>query len=184
MLCGWARWGHEDGRGNSPALSTLPHQMLVGVQATHWAKGTALSAVMVSQSASGYKVSAPTPVDPAEAISLSDVLAALKIYLSKPLGNASLRPYQTVAADLDANGKVDLNDVLNLLKFYLKKPLPTDLSPQWTFVDAQNEHLSTSGKPIDPANAAAAPIDWQQADLAPVQLIGVLRGDVDGSFSG
>lgn len=174
----------SDAVGNSPALSTLPHQMLVGVQATHWAKGTALSAVVVSQSASGYKVSAPAPADPAQAISLSDVLAALKIYLNKPLGNASLRPYQTVAADLDANGKVDLSDVLNLLKIYLKKPLSTDLSPQWTFVDAHNEYLSTSGKPIDPANAAAAPIDWQQADLAPVQLIGVLRGDVDGSFSG
>jgi peptidyl-prolyl cis-trans isomerase A (cyclophilin A) len=174
----------SDAVSNSPTLSTLPHQMLVGVQATHWAKGTALSAVMVSQSASGYKVSAPAPADPTHAISLSDVLVALKIYLNKPLGNASLRPYQTVAADLDANGKVDLNDVLNLLKFYLKKPLSTDLSPQWTFVDAQNEHLSTSGKPIDPANAAAAPIDWQQTDLAPVQLIGVLRGDVDGSFSG
>lgn len=95
-----------------------------------------------------------------------------------------LRPYQTVAADFDANGKVELSDVLNLLKFYLKKPLTTALSPHWTFMDAHNADLNANGTPIDTANAEPAPIDWQQGELAPVQLVGVLRGDVDGSFTG
>jgi cyclophilin family peptidyl-prolyl cis-trans isomerase len=171
-----------DAVGNAAALSTLPHQILAGVQATHWATGKILSGVQVSQGAAGYQVSATAPNDAASAIGLGDVLAALKIYLRKSVGDPSMRPYQTVAADFDANGKVELSDVLNLLKFYLKKPLATDLTPSWTFTDAKNEHLSTNNVPLDPNNAAPAAIDWHQNEISPVHLVGVLRGDVDGSL--
>lgn len=171
----------SDAVGNTPALSTLPHQVLAGVQVKHWAKGTLLSNVTVTQSASGYQVNAPDPADPATAIGLGDVLAALKIYLKKSDGDPELLNYKTVAADLNANGKVELNDVLNLLKLYLKKPLAANLSPHWTFIDAKNENLSTSGNAIDTDHAAPAAIDWSLAELTPIQLVGVLRGDVDGS---
>ena len=130
--------------------------------------------------------------DPKQAsITLTDVLGALKVYLGKPLPEAYNNDLKFIAADFDGNGSVNLTDVLGLLKFYLNKPV--NAGPAWVFVDiaqtttvnGQTLHWSNkTGQTL--SNAASAPATIL-ADLnsdEPVQLVGVLRGDVDGSWIG
>jgi hypothetical protein len=124
-------------------------------------------------------------------ITLTDVLGALKVYLGKPLPEAYNSDLKYIAADFDGNGTVNLSDVLGLLKFYLNKPV--NAAPAWVFVDiaqtttANGQTLHWSSKAAQTlSNAAAAPAPIL-ADLnsdTPVQLVGVLRGDVDGSWVG
>jgi len=85
-----------------------------------------------------------------------------------------------VAADFDGNGVVNLTDVLNLLKYYLGKSTG-GVAPQWVFVEegvtqAQGAAFSTS-------NALPDPITEPSNHDSPIQLIGILRGDVDGSWA-
>lgn len=109
------------------------------------------------------------------AMGLNDVLSALKLYLGKTTAESS--PYSLIAADFDANGKVELGDVLNILKTYLGKT--PSVTPQWAFVDAS---ANLSGMT---AKACAVPaMNLSLIDAtSTVNLIGVLRGDVNGSWS-
>lgn len=131
------------------------------------------------------------PNNAKSAITLTDVLAALKIYLGKALPSTYASPMNYIAADFDGVGGVTLTDVLSLLKFYLGKS--TTASPQWVFVDSAD--FSGSGstasirgandKPLDKTNTLPHAIDQTfDADHSSIQLVGVLRGDVDGSWSG
>jgi hypothetical protein len=121
-------------------------------------------------------------------ITLTDVLGALKVYLNKPLDAAYDSPYKYIAADFQGDGDVDLSDVLSLLKYYLKKPV--DAAPSWVFVDSAQTVLvddkllpesSTTGLALSKSNAAPADIYVHLDSDTSVQLIGVLRGDIDGS---
>ena len=121
-------------------------------------------------------------------ITLTDVLAALKVYLNKPLDATYDTPYKYIAADFQGDGDVDLSDVLSLLKYYLKKPV--DAAPSWVFVDSaqtvqvDDELLpesSTAGLALSKGHAAPADIHANLDSDTPLQLIGVLRGDLDGS---
>lgn len=122
-------------------------------------------------------------------ITLTDVLGALKVYLGKPLDASYDTPYKFIAADFQGDGDVDLSDVLGLLKYYLKKSEVSQ--PAWVFVDSAKT-VTVAGKELPLSNHAgvalsktdAAPPADISADLnadTPLQLIGVLRGDVDGS---
>ena len=131
---------------------------------------------------------ASVPSNAKLAITLTDVLAALKVYLGKPLPDSYTSPLNYIAADFDGNGTVNLTDVLSLLKYYLGKSTTSD--PSWAFVDAAD--LSGDGKSLAGANSqsisktATTPhaidqtFDSRQENI---QIIGVLRGDVDGSWS-
>ena len=83
---------------------------------------------------------------------------------------------------------LSIGDVLSLLKYYLGKT--TTSSPSWVFVDAAD--FSTDGKSLKGANSQAI----SKTDATPhgidqtfdtghesIQILGVLRGDVDGSWS-
>jgi hypothetical protein len=109
------------------------------------------------------------------AIGLNDVLSALKLYLGKTTADNS--GYAKVAADFDANGKIELSDVLGILKTYLGKA--SSVTPQWAFVDASANLNGLTAK------ACAVPaVDLNLVDMTTtVSLIGVLRGDVNGSWS-
>ena len=124
-------------------------------------------------------------------ITLTDVLGALKVYLGKPLPEAYNSDLKYIAADFDGNGTVNLTDVLGLLKFYLNKPV--NAAPAWVFVDiaqsttinGQTAHWSSKAEQtLSNAAAAPAPILADLNSDTPVQLVGVLRGDVDGSWVG
>lgn len=138
----------------------------------------------------GQTVLNPTlAADPKQAnITLTDVLGALKVYLNKPLDAAYDSPYKYIAADFQGDGDVDLSDVLSLLKYYLKKPV--DAAPSWVFVDsAQTVTVgvqilpasSSAGQALSKNHAAPADIHAHLDTDIPLQLVGVLRGDLDGS---
>lgn len=107
------------------------------------------------------------------AISLSDVLDTLKLYLGKNLTNMS--PYQYVAADLNGSGTLELGDVLDLLKFYLGKSPKS--KPEWVFLDANASLANLDSKSI-PIPSLEVHADTAGA----VELVGILRGDVNGSW--
>lgn len=118
-------------------------------------------------------------------ITLTDVLATLKVYLGRGLPSDYASPFNLVAADFDNNGVVNLSDVLGLLKYYLGRPSTT--VPTWAFVNAAdvtsdghivgaNGYLTKSDVHLDPVSLAADP-------TTPITLIGVVRGDVDGSWA-
>jgi hypothetical protein len=139
---------------------------------THWRSKKALPDAALNAELKPEKMG---PKDKTEAsIGLTDVLSALKIYLGKPLPAEFTSPLNAVSADFDGNGSVGLNDVLGLLKYYLGKPTG-GLAPEWVFINA---NAPTSG--INKNNAELPVVDL--AGPTP-ELIGILRGDVDGSFS-
>lgn len=131
----------------------------------------------VSKPASTGSVLAP---DVKSAITLSDVLDALKIYLNK--ATATTSSYKYVAADLDANGTVNLSDVLGILKIYLGKT--SSAMPAWTLVKAQTDvsGLGTgSGKAK--VNAELSHTFSEAGITSDTQnWVAALRGDVNGSW--
>ena len=112
------------------------------------------------------------------AINLSDVLDALKLYLNKPVVNPS--PYRYFAADLDQNGVVNLSDVLGLLKVYLTKPVTK--GPEWVMVDPVA--VAAKAADINASHCAVPPLSLDLSNDNTVDLVGVLRGDVNGSWVG
>ena len=124
-------------------------------------------------------------------VTLTDVLAALKIYLGKSLPDAYASPYNYIAADFDGNGSVNLTDVLSLLKFYLGKT--TTATPSWVFVDAADVtgtgkaasilRAGTDSLAIDVTHTQPHAIDQDFSIDSSIELVGVLRGDVDGSWA-
>ncbi len=118
--------------------------------------------------------------DVKSAITLSDVLDALKLYLNKSVATASV--YKYVAADYDANGTVNLSDVLGILKTYLGKASVSP--PTWAFVDA-NADVSGLGSGAGKAlvNGALSHTFSEAGITQDTQnWVAVLRGDVNGSW--
>lgn len=107
------------------------------------------------------------------AITLSDVLDSLKLYLGKSV--TEMAPQKYVAADLDGSGSIDLSDVLNLLKFYLGKT--SSVAPSWTFVDAGADLSTLSSK-----STTLPSISVDLESTSKINLVGILRGDVNGSW--
>ena len=118
--------------------------------------------------------------DVKSAITLSDVLDALKIYLNKSVTATS--NYKYIAADFDANGTVNLSDVLGILKTYLGKV--STAMPSWTFVEA-NTDVSGLGNGIGKAQVNSAfTHTFSGPDITSdtQNWVAVLRGDVNGSW--
>jgi len=182
------------------AFSNSAQVSLAGVSITeggvHGATGTlgtmALNGVLDTDGADdGNMTLAPqldAPSNAKSAITLTDVLAALKVYLNKPLPDAYASPLNYIVADFDGSGAVTLTDVLQLLKYYLNKS--TTVTPTWQFVDAAD--MSSDGKTFAGANGANLAKDNttphaidQTFDTThtSIELVGVLRGDVDGSWT-
>lgn len=172
-----------DAAGNSSTITPLDSVVNVGMQATHWLNQDVLSQIQLTnnQNLNTLEVSKLAPSNKAEAsISLSDVLATLKVYLHKPLPTEYSSPYNVVAADFDGNGAVNLSDVLNLLKYYLGKPTG-DVVPRWTFIEAGV--TQTHDAPLSTTNALPEPISTPLDSDTPIHMVGILRGDVDGSWA-
>ena len=112
------------------------------------------------------------------AVSLQDAVAILKLVAGQPVNGAAraFSPYQAHAADFDGNGAVSLADALSVLRHAVGLPAPR---PAWAFFDEADPALprtlpTSPGAP--PALQATVPA------AAPIGLVGVLRGDVDGSW--
>lgn len=138
---------------------------------------TALFDVSASKTVTGSTPSA-------NGVTLTDVLAALKVYLGRDLPVEYKSSYNYLAADFDANGVVNLTDVLSLLKYYLGRS--TTVVPTWAFVDAADVdstgNITGASGTITKNAATPHGVDVDLGSTAVVELVGVLRGDVDGSW--
>jgi hypothetical protein len=116
-------------------------------------------------------------------INLSDVIASLKLFLGLNLPEAYRSPYNYVAADLDANGKVELSDVISLLKVFLGLPVANTQAMEWVFVKDSVSPTDVNGQPFDKDHATPPPVTHDFSESAEVNIVGILRGDVDGSWT-
>ncbi len=131
--------------------------------------------------------------DGSNGVTSADALAALRLAVGinpnpDPDGAAGpqqalkVSPYQFMAADANQDGKVSSADALAILRMAVK--LPTAVAQEWLFVeetrDLWNEAAGQSA--LTRTNAA-----WSRAieTQAPgeVNLVGVLKGDVNGSWT-
>jgi len=121
--------------------------------------------------------------DAGSAVHANDALAALKMAVALNPNEGenpdAVSPYQFLAADINRDGKVRANDALNILKMAVGiESAPVE---EWIFVSE-----AVADKTMDRSH-----VDW--SDLAPtidfnntaieLDLIGIVKGDVDGSWA-
>jgi hypothetical protein len=127
----------------------------------------------------------PSETNKAGAVNLTDAISILKMIvgLSVNANAAPLSPYQAIAADFDQNGSVDLTDAIGVLKMVVGLNAP---APTWKYFDdakfasAYNATQSLNHK----VWSAGAAMDASSTADSMVKLVGVLTGDVDGSWAG
>jgi len=116
----------------------------------------------------------------AAAVTLQDAVAILKMIANQPVNapGRALSPYQALAADFDGNGAVSLADALGVLRHAVG--LSAAAAPHWAFVDEADAGMpsrATTNPGLVPATlSGVTPVDGHMG------LVGVLRGDVDGSW--
>ena len=126
---------------------------------------------------------APAEVNKTTAVDLADAIAVLKMIVGLPVNtnNVALSPYQAIAADFDQNGSVELSDAIGVLKMVVGLSAP---APAWKYFDG--DKLGVDYK----VATALSHKSWSTASAlssldnvaAEVKIVGVLTGDVDGSW--
>ncbi len=115
----------------------------------------------------------------ASAITANDALAALKIAvgMNPNTDGTSVSPYQYLAADINKDGMVKSADALNILKMAVH--LSSAPANEWIFVSESlgSESMSRSHV-IWQDKLLLMTIDHDQQ----LELIGIVKGDVDGSW--
>jgi len=107
---------------------------------------------------------------------LNDAIAILKMIVGLEMASSE---YQVAAADLDESGAVDLQDAIGVLKHVVGLSAP---APLWSFVSA-----GTAVADIDTLEVHHTfdpRISQDVSTDSTVELVGILRGDVDGSWGG
>ena len=127
----------------------------------------------------------PSNIKNADAVNLTDAIAILKMIvgLNVNSNNTPLSPYQAIAADFDQSGDVGLTDAIGVLKMVVGLSAPT---PTWKYYDdTKLASTYTSAQSLNPKNWTTTAVisDTTTADSS-VKLVGVLTGDVDGSWTG
>ena len=119
-----------------------------------------------------------------QAVNLQDAIAILKMIVGLDVNGAgsALSPYQSLAADYTGDGTVGLTDAIDVLKHVVGLPAP---DPAWRFVNEIDATIP--GKVgLTPGTLPAtigADVSGAAAQVH-VGLVGLLNGDVDGSFAG
>ena len=119
-----------------------------------------------------------------QAVNLQDATAILKMIVGLEVNGAgrALSPYQSLAADYNGNGTVGLTDAIDVLKHVVGLPAP---DPAWRFVNEIDATIP--GKVGLTPGTLPATIGADMSGTATqvhVGLVGILNGDVDGSFAG
>jgi len=100
-----------------------------------------------------------------------------------------LSPYQSIAADFDQSGDVGLTDAIGVLKMVVGLSAPT---PTWKYCDAQKVPANlTAAEWLSPKtwgtnsviSGASQTLTSDVSQPSPVNVVGVLTGDVDGSWA-
>ncbi len=133
--------------------------------------------------------------DTGSAISSQDALAALKIAVGRnpntdPDGTGPLQPlltspYQFIAADATGDGRVTSQDALAILKMAVRRSDAP--AREWIFVseeaDFWNETMGTVSLTRNAVTYAKPPFTVDPATGQAVNFVGILKGDVNGSWS-
>jgi Ca2+-binding RTX toxin-like protein len=132
--------------------------------------------------------------DSGSAVSSADALAALRIAVglnpnadpdgTGPLSAPSVSPYQIMAADANASGTVTSADALAILRMAVR--LPTALPQEWLFVEESRDFWNEATQSYTLTRQSAAwdkTISADPAQDSTVNLVGVLKGDVNGSWA-
>jgi hypothetical protein len=124
------------------------------------------------------------------AISSSDALAALKMAVGRnPNGDAAgtiaASPYQFIAADVNADGRVSSADALAILKMAVRR---TDALPrEWLFVREDQDFWNEVTKTFTTTRTSVAWDNEPYEVTSPTKLtqnfVAVLKGDVNGSWA-
>jgi hypothetical protein len=143
--------------------------------------------------AGSYGISAARAAgDGSNGVTSADALAALRLAVSinpnpDPDGSGALQalkvsPYQFMAADANQDGKVTSADALAILRMAVK--LPTAVAQEWLFVE-ETRDLWNEAAGQSALTRTAATWDRNINATAPgeVNLVGVLKGDVNGSWT-
>jgi serralysin len=113
------------------------------------------------------------------AVKANDALAALKIAvgMNPNADGSAVSPYQYLAADVNKDGQVKAADALNILKMAVK--FSTAPEKEWLFVPESvgSESMSRTHV-VWPDNPISVTLNVDQ-DLP---MIGIVKGDVDGSW--
>ncbi len=113
------------------------------------------------------------------AISAQDALAALKmaVGMNPNSDGSAVSPYQFLAADVNKDGLVRSADALNILKMAVG--LPSAPANEWLFVpESVGSESMTRTHVVWPDNPLPVTLEVDQE----VHLIGIVKGDVDGSW--
>jgi hypothetical protein len=171
---------YTDNDGTQETVNSAQTSAVASIATTGTGTGT-------SANAKFWKEAAKTPTDTkkADAVNLTDAIAILKMIvgLNVNSNNTALSPYQAIAADFDQSGDVGLTDAIGVLKMVVGLTAPT---PTWKYYDdTQLNSAYTSAQSLNPKGwtSAAAISDISTASSS-VTLVGVLTGDVDGSWTG
>jgi hypothetical protein len=125
----------------------------------------------------------------AQAVGLTDAISILKMIvgLNVNSGSTALSPYQVVAADFNRDGTVGLTDAIDVLKSVVGLTAP---SPSWTFLDASKVPTNLTMDSYNSDTTKALGSAWMSPNMplnlsttTEVKLVGVLTGDVDGSWA-
>jgi hypothetical protein len=165
-------------------LAALPGALIEaegGTSATTGSDGHAVLPAPTGQSAA-LQVSRTVPVAEVArsegSVNLQDAVFILKMIAGQSAndGGAPVSRFKSLAADFDGSGTVSLADALGVLRHAVGLPAPT---PSWVFVEEGDDALSSV---LSPGVPGPVTVDVTPPGPIEVNLIGVLRGDVDGSY--
>jgi hypothetical protein len=152
-------------------------------------------AFQVELGAGAYMVDASRGVsDVGRAITSADALAALKLAVglnpnsdpdgTGPLQPMSVSPYQFLAADVNNSGTITSVDALSILKMAVK--LADAPQAEWLFLREQDTFWNASTSSFSVTRSAVPnaelPMGMQMSVAITLNLVGVLTGDVNGSW--
>jgi hypothetical protein len=131
-----------------------------------------------------------TPAEEGAVITSADALAALKIAvgLNPNSDGSAVSPYQYLAADVNNSGMVTSADALGILKMAVKRSDAP--AREWLFVDEQfdfwnevDESFMTTRRTVPTEDSLSIEdLDVLEATTTELNFVGVLRGDVNGSW--
>ena len=128
--------------------------------------------------------STPSESNKVNAVNLTDAIAILKLIVGLGVNpsNAPLSAYQAIAADFDQDGSVTLTDAIGVLKMVVGLNAPV---PAWRYFDSDQiaTRYSASQALTHTAWSADALMASGTSSSAQVKIVGVLTGDVDGSWA-
>ncbi len=113
-----------------------------------------------------------------QAVTLQDAVSILKMIAGQPLNGEGvpIPRAQSLAADFDGSGAVSLADAIGVLRHAVGLQAP---APSWVFVEEGDDAGPSA---LSPGIPGAVTVEVTPPGPIEINLFGILRGDVDGSY--